>query len=147
MRSSFRFPERISVVQLGQDKQVRIGGEEVSTDSHLLFQRLLAAGKAHKDEHDIDHLLQYVLSAHPTTLFNDCVMVREAIKLQLADTIGQMCPSFEQTNKEATFTVFDGGSLLHRIQWKNETSFDTICKLYANLVKQLSSMDTGMDFN
>ena len=35
------------------------------------FQHLLAVGNAHTDEHDIDYLLQYELSSHPTTLFDD----------------------------------------------------------------------------
>ncbi|CAM1292184.1 Uncharacterised protein r2_g127 [Pycnogonum litorale] len=62
--------------------------------------------------------------------------MREATKSQLADAIGQICPRFERADTEPTFTVFDGGSLLHRIQWKKETLFDTICKRYVELVKQ-----------
>ncbi|CAM1322763.1 Uncharacterised protein r2_g3129 [Pycnogonum litorale] len=132
----FSFSRKDTVVQLGQDKQVRIDGEKVNIDPQLLFQRLLAVGNAHTDENYIGHLLQYELSSHPTALFDDCGMIREATKSQLADAIGQICPRFERADTEPTFTVFDGGSLLHRIQWKKETLFDTICKRYVELVKQ-----------
>ena len=33
-------------------------------------------------------------------------------------------------------TVYDGGSLLHRIKWKKDSSYSQICEQYVNLVKR-----------
>ena len=82
-------------MQLGQDKQVRTDGETVNIDPQLLFQHLLAVCKAHTDEQDINSLLQYALSSHQSALLDDCGMMREATKPQLANVIGQIYPRFE----------------------------------------------------
>ena len=103
------------MILLGQDKQVRVDEKVVNTDPQLLFQKLLAIANDRTDEHDLDHFLQYKLCVHPAALFNESVMMREATKSQLADAIAQICPSLEYANTEPAFTVFHGGSLLHRI--------------------------------
>ena len=113
---SFSFSRKDTVTLLGQDKQARVDEEVVNINPQLLFQRLLAISNNPTDEHDLDHFLLYKLCVHPAALLNESVMMRKATKSQLADAIAQICPSLEYTNTEPAFTVFDGGSLLHRIQ-------------------------------
>ena len=62
--------------------------------------------------------------------------MREATKSELADSIGHRCLSDERNDTESTFTVFDGGPLLHRIQWKRGSTFDDICKQYVSFIEQ-----------
>ncbi len=124
-----------------QTKELDIDGEKVNIDPQLLFQRLLAIGNARTDDNDLEQFLQYELSTHPTALFDKYGMIREATKSQLADAIGQRYQTHGSETLVAVaqqFSVFDGGSLLHRIQWKKDTSFDSIRTKYVDLVKQSS---------
>ena len=61
---------------------VKIGGERVSVDPQLLFQRLLhvASGDLSKPE----EIFKHELTALPSSLFDDSGFMRESSKHQLA---------------------------------------------------------------
>jgi len=115
----FSFSKKDFAVVLDQTRQLNIDGEKVQVDPQLLFQRLLAIGKAHTDENDIDQLLQYELSPSPPALFDEYGLLIQARKTQLAESLSQTLPTLmAEVDIIPIFTVYDGGSLLYRIQWK-----------------------------
>lgn len=70
-------------------------------------------------------------------------ILREANKSQLADELTKAVPNSDitKTRREELpelpeFQVLDGGSLLHRIQWAKDTSFENIAGAYAQHVKK-----------
>ena len=120
----FSFSKKDFAVVLDQTRQLNIDGEKVQVDPQLLFQRLLAIGKAHTDENDIDQLLQYELSPSPPALFDEYGLLIQARKTQLAESLSQTLPTLmAEVDIIPIFTVYDGGSLLYRIQWKKDSSY------------------------
>ena len=120
----FSFSKKDFAVVLDQTRQLNIDGEKVQVDPQLLFQRLLAIGKAHTDENDIDQLLQYELSPSPPVLFDEYGLLIQARKTQLAESLSQTLPTLmAEVDIIPIFTVYDGGSLLYRIQWKKDSSY------------------------
>jgi len=106
-------------VVLDQTRQLNTDGEKFQVEPQLLFQRLLAIRKARTDEYDIHQLLQYELSPSPAALFDEYGLLRQAIKTQLAESLSQrLLTLMTEVDIIPIFTVYDGGSLLHRIQWK-----------------------------
>jgi len=120
----FSFSKKDFAVVLDQTRQLNIDGEKVQVDPQLLFQRLLAIGKARTDENDIDQLLQYELSPSPPALFDEYGLLIQARKTQLAESLSQTLPTLmAEVDIIPIFTVYDGGSLLYRIQWKKDSSY------------------------
>ncbi|XP_076043760.1 uncharacterized protein LOC143026863 [Oratosquilla oratoria] len=71
----YSFSKKDTAVLLGHAQQLNIDGERVNIDPQQLFQRLLATGIAQADESDVDQLLQFELSPHPTSLFDEYGMM------------------------------------------------------------------------
>jgi len=135
----FSFSRKAQVLQIGHEKQLKIDGEPHNIDPQLLFHRLLAAGQASDDENALENLLKYELSTNPPALFNDNGLMREAVKSQLADMIASMCPTLDDSDILIDFNIFDGGSLLHRINWTKNSMYSDICNTYVNSLKKIDN--------
>ncbi|KAG1652235.1 hypothetical protein GQR58_026445 [Nymphon striatum] len=128
---SFRKKDKIEPIR---QNTVTIGGESVSIDPQVLFQRLLIV--ANSSDYDVKDLLCYELFTLPTALFDKHGLLREANKPQLADVLSVL-PIDEEKREVPKYHVLDGGSLIHRFPWKRGTTFDEILKTYLNYVKPL----------
>ncbi|KAG1652233.1 hypothetical protein GQR58_026445 [Nymphon striatum] len=123
---SFRKKDKIEPIR---QNTVTIGGESVSIDPQVLFQRLLIV--ANSSDYDVKDLLCYELFTLPTALFDKHGLLREANKPQLADVLSVL-PIDEEKREVPKYHVLDGGSLIHRFPWKRGTTFDEILKTYLN---------------
>ena len=80
-------------------------------------------------------------------LFNEQGFLNPPNKPQLANEIVNICqhtPSFP-----ADFNVFDGGSNLHRIEWKRGETYGSIAMKYVTYIKNfptLSSFLMGIQY-
>ena len=120
------------MVQLGKEKFTKIDGESVDLQPQLLFQRLIVVGNIYTEENGAESLLKYELAPHPSSMFDNFGMMRSPAKSYLAEALHKLSPSFESSHIIPSFIVYDGGSLLHKTQWKKESSFNNICLQYVD---------------
>ena len=82
---------------------------------------------------------QYELCSQPSSLFDQHGLLREANKAQLADDIWTVAKGNEMQPPEIAGErnhVIDGGSLLQRIPWKRDETFNSIAKGYVENIQQ-----------
>ena len=96
---------------------VQIGKEKVNVDPLLLFSRLLILVKR---EDDVKSYFRYELTSVPTSL--------------LAKSIKQGVPTNSSTSNQL-YHVLDGGSLLHKVKWLPNSTYQSILNQYSNYVK------------
>jgi hypothetical protein len=131
----FSFRKKDQVVCMG-GHVVSSDGDKLSLDPQLLFQRLLIV--ANNSECNLDTALMHELSTYPPSLFDKHGHLREANKPQLAEALNSATSTTSSTKcQEITpeYTVFDGGSLIHRFLWKKGSSFNDIAAMYVEYVK------------
>ena len=81
--------------------------------------------------------MSYELSVFPPSLFEARNIFRKADKPQLAHAIVDFSTnvSSEANTDTVPITVLDGGSLLHRLTWKQETyMYGAIAQAYADFI-------------
>ena len=120
------------LVKVMGEKVVSASGESIVVDPQVLFQRLLIIAKSITDC-DLNSLFKYELSSLPTSLFDDHSLLRAANKAQLADTLASLV-KVDQAMTKPTYHVVDGGSLIHRLPWKKEDTYENICDMYIKYV-------------
>ena len=111
----FIFSKKDFAVVLDQKQQFDNDSEKVQVDPQLLFQRLLTIRKGHTVENKIDNFLQYELSSSPPELFDEYGLLRQAMETQLSEFLSQRLPTLMTEVDIPIFTVYESGSLLHRI--------------------------------
>ncbi|KAG1689105.1 hypothetical protein GQR58_007844 [Nymphon striatum] len=143
----FSFRRKDQVVRMRQ-KVVSVDGDKVVVDPQLLFQRLLIV--ANNSNCDLDELLKHELSTYPTSLFDKHGFLREATKPQLSEAMASTTAAAPQSRTASQQTapeyhVFDGGSLIHRFQWKKGATLSDIVKMYVDYVLKFSKPTVVFD--
>ena len=114
---------------LGSASAVRVNGNQF-IDPALLFQRLLIM--AQSGEVSLEGSLEYELCPYPPALFEAKDTLRKADKPALLHAIYSFDTREKDKNAPRTdHYVLDGGSLLHRLSWKNGDTYRAIAANYA----------------
>ena len=133
----YTFKKKNHLVTMGQKKSIKVDGEPLQIDPQLLFQRLTTV--AQNMTENVAELFQYELCSQPSSLFDQHGLLREANKAQLADDIWTVAKGNEMRPPEIAGEmnhVIDGGSLLQRIPWKRDETFNSIAKGYVEYIQQ-----------
>ncbi|CAH3180104.1 unnamed protein product, partial [Porites lobata] len=133
----YTFKKKNHLVIMGQKKSIKVDGEPLQIDPQLLFQRLTTV--AQNMTENVAELFQYELYSQPSSLFDQHGLLREANKAQLADDIWTVAKGNEMQPPEIAGEmnhVIDGGSLLQRIPWKRDETFNSIAKGYVEYIQQ-----------
>ena len=104
----------------------------ISIDPLLLFQRLLTAGEASASK--LQEVLSFELATAPPSLFDSCGMMRVCQKSVLATCLW-CTDAAAETPLLSLHHVFDGGSLLHKINWPKGATYGEIADMYVRFIK------------
>ena len=127
----FVFKRSNQVVTFTSKIGAKVGDETISVDPQLLFQRLTAVGNLLME--DTGNMFSYELSTFPSSLF-ESGMPREANKPTLGGCIWNMGDCSCISLPSACLFVLDGGSLLQRLPWLKNATFESICQSYVDYV-------------
>lgn len=133
----YTFKKKNQVVTLDHRVLVKVNGERLHVDSQLLFQRLMVAAPDVMD--NIENLFQYELCSPPPSLFETNGLLRKANKPSLADAIWKLAECSQMSahlDEESMCFVIDGGSLLQRLPWLQNTTYGSICQCYVDYINQ-----------
>ena len=136
---TYTFKRNRQVVTMAHKLSVKVDDGTIHVDPQLLFQRLiLVAGRVVDNVEDI---FKYELCAYPAALFDASGFLREANKPPLADAIwavahGDDTPVLCEDESASMTYVLDGGSLLQRLPWQKEVTFDDLCQSYVDYVRR-----------
>ncbi len=85
---------------------------------------------------DLASLFKYELCTHPAAVFDRSSLPWEANKPALADALWKLVKndSEAETLPDSVHYVLDGGSLLHRLSWKQGEMFQSVCARYVTYV-------------
>ena len=131
----FVFKKQNQSVTMGSKIAISTSEDKIQVDPQLLFQRLcLVASNTSPDEQM--SYFQYELSSHPTSLFDDSGLPREANKPALADALWTQSRQGESNSQIPADVqyVLDGGALLQRIPWQRGATVAEICQQYVKYV-------------
>ncbi|KYN28694.1 hypothetical protein ALC57_01884 [Trachymyrmex cornetzi] len=109
---------------LAVNSKLVINKEVVPIDPLLLFQRISIIKNSDKE---LEEFLQYELAPFPLSLFDESGM-RKNVKSQLYSIFTSSTIDLHTLN-DVTY-VIDGGMLLHRVPWKVNEKFSSICNSY-----------------
>ena len=113
------FSRKDKAITLGQASAVKVAHEK-SIDSALLFQRFLVVSKS--GDLSQEEVMNYELSPFPPALFEARNIFQKANKPQLGHAVCDYAQdAMLDSVPETKCHVLDGGSLLHRMQWKKRT--------------------------
>ncbi|KAK6181968.1 hypothetical protein SNE40_009743 [Patella caerulea] len=128
------FKKKSQVVTMGNEISAKVDGESIQVDPRLLFQRLLTV--AAKVTENVQEIFKYELCSNPSSLFEPSGLLRQANKPILADAVWALGRGNEMPapDEEDMSYVLDGGSLIQRLPWKRDETFDSICKSYVDYV-------------
>ena len=121
--------------------KTKIGkNNKIDIDPTLLFQRLLVIANA--STVSPNDVFSYELESYPPAIFETPILLRKADKSKIIEAIRNHIKQQEtQSNLENGSAgqcdinyVLDGGSLLHRICWEKDCSFQDIANAYVKLV-------------
>ena len=125
------FKKADQATTLGSKSTVKVKGESVTVDPHLIFQRLVTVGQRSED---VSSLFKYELCTHPPALFESAALPLQANKATLADVLWKSMKGEQRDPSENVQYVLDGGALLHRIPWPRGSTFDSVCQMYVAYV-------------
>ena len=116
---------------------IKFKNEEATIDPALLFQRLIMSSSS--SEIDLAEVMQYELCSFPPALFQSPTVLLKADKPKLsraliAHVTANNSQPFATAGEGDTSYVLDGGSLLHRLRWHNDSTFRDIARCYASFV-------------
>ena len=127
---TFSFSRKDKAITLGQTSAIKVAPDR-TIDSALLFQRFLVVSQT--GELSLEEVMRYELTPFPPALFEARNVFRKADKPQLAKAICDHAQdAIQDSVPETEYHVLDGGSLLHRIPWKNGESYGDIAQSYAD---------------
>ena len=129
---TFSFSRKDKAITLGQKSSIKVAPDR-TIDSALLFQRFLIVSQT--GELSLEEVMHYELSPFPPALIEAGNVFRKADKPQLAHAICICHHASDAILDSVPVTehyVLDGGSLLHRIQWKHGQGYGKIAQSYAD---------------
>jgi len=129
--AQYSFKNKEQVITLSNSSVVKIREEMVHIDPQLLFQRLVTLGIRNNNLPDV---FQYELCSYPPALFENKWTPRLANKALLGDALWKLMPQAVPAPSRDVQYVLDGGALLHRIPWKNGSTYEEICQQYTGYV-------------
>ena len=129
----FTFRKADQAMTLASRSTVKIKGEIVTVDPHLLFQRMITVGDRLED---LPSLFKYELCSHPPALFESSSLPLQANKAVLADVLWKSMNKEQQEPSGNVQYVLDGGALLHRLPWPRGSTYDNVCQMYVKYVTQ-----------
>lgn len=131
--TSISFVRKKEAVTLASKAAVKIDGECVQVDPQLLFQRLSLIAMNGSNE-DPASFFKYELCTYPAALFDRSSLPWEANKPALADALWKLVKNENEILPDPVHYVLDGGSLLHRLSWKQGETFQSVCARYVTYV-------------
>jgi len=105
----------------------------MQVDPQLLFQRLSLIAMNGSNE-DLASFFKYELCTYPAALFDCSSLPWEANKPALADALRKLVKNENEILPDRVHYVFDGGSLLHHLSWKQGETFQNVCARYVTYV-------------
>ena len=132
LKISFKCKDKAKT--LGDISSVQLAPEQ-TIDPALLFQRFVVVSKT--GELSMQEVMNYELSPFPPSLFEARNIFREADKPQITVAIADHSrkvsdEAIKDSTPKTDHYVLDGGSLLHRLQWKAGDSYGAIAQAYAD---------------
>lgn len=131
----YTFKKANSVIKPNSKNALVIDGEIVNIDPQLLFQRLMLITRD-MDEVEIRNVFKYELSQRPSALFDELGFMREANNSSLYDTLWKKVGCENTAVFEGRNIILNGRSLIHKIPWEKNETFDAICLKYIKFVAQ-----------
>lgn len=127
-----KFCKKDQATTLAASTYIAVEGECLEIDPKQLFQRLLVAGTGTVDT---ESLFTYELSAYPTALFDHNLLMRLPDKASLQSGLVDKVPSclVNQCPDDVVY-VLDGGALLQRLPWPNQTTYANLSSLYVQYI-------------
>ena len=112
---------------------VKINKQNIVTDPSKLFTRLIVLLERCDD---ITPYFQYELTPVPTSLFLDNMMCKPNKSSLIQSLLGRDYQLFDSNDIVSTeHNVVDGGALLRKLVWKQDTTFENIAELYGKYVQ------------
>ena len=133
---TFSFKRKDKATTLGDTSAIKIHLDQ-TIDPILLFQRSMIA--IQRGDIDLEHIIRYDLWSFPPSLFEGMNLLRKADKPQLAHAVVEYCSilpdeAIKDSKPIVQHYVIDGGSLLHRLQWKKGETYGAIANTYARFI-------------
>ena len=130
--AEYKFSKKDQVITLASSTYITVDGERVEIDPKQLFQRLVVAGTG---TIDTQTLFTHELSSYPTALFDTSLLMRQPDKASLQKGLLKKAPSCVVSQCPADVVhVLDGGALLQRLPWPNQTTYADLANLYVQYV-------------
>lgn len=135
--AEYTFKKANSVVKPNAKNALVIDGDIVNIDPQLLFQRLMLTTRD-MDEDEIRSVFKYELSQKPSALFDELGFMRETNSSNFSDHLWKKvgCEKGNTTVFNGRNFILNGNSLIHKIAWQKNDTFDDICLKYINHVAQ-----------
>ena len=131
--SDFSFKKKDQAVTMGSKNDVKVDGDIVQFEPHILFQKLAVAAER-SDSIDPETIFKHELITIPKALAKTPELLHEAQKSTLADTIWSTVNQNAASVPDGVRYVLDGGALLHRIPWSRGSTYEGILETYSNYV-------------
>ena len=128
--SDFSFKRKDQAVTMGSKNGVKVDGEIVQFEPHILFQKLAVAAER-TDNIDPETIFKHELTTIPKALAETPELLHEAQKSTLADTIWSAVNQNTVSIPDDVRFVLDGGALLHRIPWSQGATYESILETYS----------------
>lgn len=130
--SDYSFSKKEQVTTLSS-LYVSVENEKIEINPQQLYQRLLVAGI---ESVELNTLFQYELSAYPTSLFDQKLLMRVPDKADLQNGIIKKVPQcVVKELPTRSFYVIDGGAMLQRLTWPRSASYEALCQIYVRYIK------------
>ena len=130
--AEYTFRKKDEVTTLASSTYITVEGERLEIDPKQLFQRLVVAGK---ETIDTQILFTYELSSYPSSLFDSSLLVRLPDKASLqAASIKKVLLCVISQYPDDVMYVLDGGALLQKLPWPNQTTYANLSNLYVQYV-------------
>src|SRR6218665_3048285 len=134
----YSYKRKSKVRTLAYARGVKVS-EERTIDPVLLFQRFLVVSQS--GELCPEDVIKYELSPYPPSLFEGRYVLRKPEKAQLQEAIQNHVKSSDaavlQSIPKTDHYVLDGGSLLHRLKWREGSKYSSIADSYASFTSNL----------
>ena len=126
------FCKKDQVTTLAASTYIAVEGECLEIDPKQLFQLLVVAGMGTLDT---ETLFTYELSAYLTALFDTSLLMHLPDKASLQTGLVKKVPTcvVNQCPDEVVY-ILDGGALLQRLPWPNQTTYANLSSLYVRYV-------------
>ena len=122
---------------MGSKNVVKLKDEDTGIDPRLFFQRMVILFQ--RDEIEVNDLIDYEICPYPPNLFDSSSFLRKAEKSQLTKAIviyvKKQC-ELPASEENVDCYVLDGGSLLHRLSWNKNSTYDAISDHYVDFVNK-----------